>query len=188
METKKVLVGLFDDDHEFLHAIKVLRSEGVRIDDTFMPFPVHGFEEALGMKESRLHIGGFWVGLFGCLFILSFITLLTNNILPGFSWPNNWGGKPDFSILAWIPITFEVTVLSSSIAMFLAFIIRNTMYPGKKPIVIDNRLTSHLFAITFDPDRLGDSNYEEVKNILKQNGVIEINEAVTEKSRLLNIR
>lgn len=188
METKKVLVGLFDDDHEFLHAIKVLRSEGVRIDDAIMPFPVHGFEEALGMKESRLHVGGFWMGLLGCVFIVSFITLISVDIIPGFSWPNNWGGKPNFSLLSWIPITFEVTVLSASVSMFIAFVIRNTLFPGKKPIVIDERLTSHLFAITFDPARTGDASYDEVKELLTANGAIEIKEAVTEKSRLLNIR
>ena len=188
METKKVLVGLFDDDHDFLQAIKAIRSEGVVIDDAIMPFPVHGFEEALGMKESRLHIGGFWVGLCGCLFAVGFITLVSTGIIDGFSWPSNWGGKPHFSLLAWIPITFEVTVLSASIAMFLAFVIRNQMFPGKKPVVIDERLTSHMFAILFDPNKLGDASYDEVKELLTEHGAVEIKESVTEKSRLLNIR
>lgn len=188
METKKVLVGLFDDDHTFLHAIKEIRSEGVRIDDVIMPFPVHGFEEALGMKESKLHVGGFWVGLAGCIFILSFIFTLTNPVAGNFSWPINWGGKPSFSILAWVPITFEVTVLSASIGMFLAFVIRNTLYPGKKPLIIDERLTSHMFAILFDPKKLDEANIDQVKDLLNANGAVEIREAETEKSRLLNIR
>lgn len=188
METKKVLVGLYNDDHDFLHAIKEIRSEGVRIDDAFMPFPVHGFEEALGMKESKLHVGGFWVGLAGLAFILGFMTLTSVGIIPGFSWPNNWGGKPFFSLPAWIPISFEVTVLSAAVSMFFAFIIRNTLFPGKQPLIIDERLTSHMFAITFDPNRLGDADFEEVKSLLTKTGAVEIKEAETEKSHLLNIR
>lgn len=183
MDTKKVLVGMFDDDAVFLKAIKAIRSEGIRIDDAFMPFPVHGFEEALGMKESKLHVGGFWMGLFGCLFALSFIFYVTN-----ISWPINWGGKPSNSILAWIPITFEVTVLSAAVSMFFAFIIRNTLFPGKKPIVIDERLTDHMFAITFDMAKMDDSDVNEVKGLLEKNGAVELKEAETEASKLLALR
>lgn len=188
METKKVLVGMFDDDYVFLKAIKNIRSEGVIIDDIIMPFPVHGFEEALGMKESKLHVGGFWVGLTGCLFALTFITLISVNIIPGWSWAGNWGGKPFFSVPSWIPITFEVTVLSAAVSMFFAFIIRNTLFPGKKPLVIDERLSCHMFAILFDPKHLGDASEEQVKNLLLAQGALEIKVAETEKSRLLNIR
>lgn len=188
METKKVVVGMFDDDAVFLKAIKNIRSEGVIIDDVIMPFPVHGFEEALGMKDSRLHVGGFWVGLSGCLFALSFIALSSMDLIPGWSWPNNWGGKPHDGLLAWVPITFEVTILSAAVSMFFAFIIRNTLFPGKKPIIIDERLSSHMFAILFDPKKLGDADLGEVKSMLTANGALEIREAETEKSRLLNIR
>jgi len=183
MDTKKVLVGLFDDDAVFLKAIKSIRSEGIRIDDAFMPFPVHGFEEALGMKDSKLHVGGFWMGLSGCLFALSFITWVTNK-----SWPINWGGKPDFSILAWIPITFEVTVLSAAVSMFFAFIIRNTLYPGKEPLIIDERLTDHMFALTFDLSKMDESDENEVRGLLEQHGAVEFKEAETESNKLLALR
>lgn len=188
MDTKNILVGLFDDDAVFLKAIKEIRSEGVRIDDAFMPFPVHGFEEALGMKETKLHVGGFWMGLTGLTLFTIFIFTTTNPQIPGFSWPNNWGGKPDLSILAWVPILFEVTVLSAAVSMFFAFIIRNTLYPGKKPIVFDERLTDHMFAITFDMSNMDESKMSEVKDMLKTHGSVEIKEAITEKNRLLNIR
>ncbi len=183
MDTKNILVGLFDDDHVFLDAIKAIRSEGVRIDDAFMPFPVHGFEEALGMKESKLHVGGFWVGLCGCLFALGFI-LWANTV----SWPNNWGGKPTNGVLAFVPIIFEVTVLTSSIAMFLAFILRNKTWPGKKPAIVDERLTDHMFALTFDLDKLDGKDVTEIKSMLTANGAVEIKESESEKSRLLEIR
>lgn len=188
MESKKVLVGLFDDDAVFLKAIKSIRAEGVTIDDAIMPFPVHGFEEALDMKESKLHVGGFWIGLTGCLFILSFIGSISLGLFDGWSWPNNWGGKPYLSPLAWIPITFEVTVLSAAVSMFFAFIIRNTLFPGKEPIIIDERLTSHMFAILFDPEHLGEASQEEVEQLLTSHGAVEITVAETEKNRLLNIR
>jgi len=183
MKTKNVLLAMFDDDHHFLHAIKALRSEGIRIDDAYMPFPVHGFEEALGMKESKLHVGGFWIGLCGCLFALGFIYYVTN-----ISWPTNWGGKPDFSILAWVPITFEVTVLSAAVSMFFAFIMRNAMYPGKKPVIMDERLTDDLFAITFDLAKLDGKDLEDIKQVLNNNHVVEIRESVTEDTELLALR
>ncbi len=179
---------MYDDDAVFLKAIKNIRSEGVRIDDAFMPFPVHGFEEALGMKPSRLHVGGFWMGLFGLCFALGFITLISTQSIQGWSWPNNWGGKPDFSPLSWVPITFEVTVLFAAVSMFFAFIIRNTLFPGKKPIVFDNRLTDHMFAITFDMSKLNENELSAIKNLLTEFGAVEIKEAITEKNRLLDIR
>lgn len=188
METKNILVGMFDDDAVFLKAIKNIRSEGLRIDDAFMPFPVHGFEEALGMKESKLHIGGFWMGLCGCIFMIGFITFVSNYVIDGWSWPNNWGGKPNFSPLAWIPITFEFTVLSAAVSMFFAFVIRNTLFPGKIPIVFDERLTDHMFAITFDVSKLDDSELSQARELLTTHGAVEIKEAITEKNRLLNIR
>ncbi len=188
MQTKNILVGMFDDDAVFLKAIKSLRSEGMVIDDAFMPFPVHGFEEALGMKDSKLHVGGFWAGFTGFVFFFFFILFTTNAVIPGFSWPNNWGGKPDFSLMAWVPILFEVTVLSAAVSMFFAFIIRNTLFPGKKPIVFDERLTDDHFAITFDTSKLDQEALAKAKELLQSTGAIEIKEAITEKNRLLNIR
>jgi len=188
MDTKNILVGMYDDDAVFLKAIKNIRSEGLRIDDVFMPFPVHGFEEALGMKGSKLHVGGFWIGLLGCLFAFGFITFVSNQAVYGWSWPNNWGGKPNFAPLPWIPITFEVTVLSAAVSMFFAFIIRNTMFPGKKPIVFDERLTDHMFAITFDVSKMTEDELTEARGLLTQHGAVELKEAITEKHRLLNIR
>ncbi len=188
MQTKKILVGMFDDDAVFLKAIKSIRSEGLTIDDAFMPFPVHGFEEALGMKESKLHVGGFWVGLTGLTLFFLFIVFVTNPIRDGFSWPNNWGGKPNFSLMAWVPILFEVTVLSAAVSMFFAFIIRNTLFPGKKPIVFDERLTDDHFAITFNLEKLDDDSINKAKELLQSTGATEIKEAITEKNRLLNIR
>ncbi len=45
---------VFDDPEVCLSAVRTLRAEGYRIDDVHSPFPVHGIEEALGWRETRL--------------------------------------------------------------------------------------------------------------------------------------
>src|SRR3981081_2253839 len=112
MAIKKFIVGSFGDEEVLFPAIKKVRKTGYRIHDVFTPFPIHGLDKALGLRDTSLHIAGFFYGITGTATALCFISwALTTD------WPLNFGGKPFFALPAWIPITFELTVLFSSVGM-----------------------------------------------------------------------
>ena len=78
-------------------------------------------------------------------------------------------------MLAYVPITFEHTVLFSAIGMTVSFYYLCKLWPGKIPTIIDERTTDHLFAMTFELDKNKDSNYiNAVSELLKKEGAIEV--------------
>ncbi len=172
MANKKILYGLYDDEVILIDAVKKVRSEGLKIHDCYTPFPVHGLDDAMGLRMTKLHSAGFVFGATGTLTALTFILWITTN-----NYPINYGGKPYLSLPAWIPITFELTVLFASVGMFLTYLYLNRLAPGVKPEIIDERTTSHLFAMTFEIDEhTSDNKKEEIRNVLTASGAVEIHE------------
>lgn len=115
-ESTQVLYGLYNDEEVLLHAVKKAKEDHLDIMDVYSPFPVHGLDNILGLTESRIHIAGFIYGLIGCLTAFLFMTWVFTR-----DWPIIFGGKPYFSALSFIPITFEVTVLFASVGMVVTF-------------------------------------------------------------------
>ncbi len=172
MSNKKILFGLFDDETTLVGAVQKVRAEGIKIQDCLTPFPVHGLDEAMGLRQTSLHKAGFVFGATGTLTALTFILWITTN-----NYPINYGGKPFLSLPAWIPITFELTVLFASVGMFFTYLYLNRLAPGVKPVIIDERITSHLFAMTFDIDEnTTEANKEKIRTVLKNCGAVEIHE------------
>ncbi|MCU0367896.1 MAG: DUF3341 domain-containing protein, partial [Cyclobacteriaceae bacterium] len=68
--SEKFLVGIFDDEDVLLHAVEEIRAKGVKIHEVFTPFPVHGLDEVLGYKRSRLPIAAFMFGMTGTILAL----------------------------------------------------------------------------------------------------------------------
>ena len=169
-EIKKYLVGMFDDDDVLLHAVEHVRHAGYDITDVYTPFPVHGLEHKMGLEPTRIHTAGFFFGATGLTVALSMITFINK-----FNYPSDFGGKPNWALLAYVPITFEHTVLFAAIGMTVSFYYLCKLWPGKKPIIIDERTTDHLFAMTFELDKNKDSNYiNAVSDLLKKEGAIEV--------------
>ena len=54
--SKNYVVGIFNDEDVLLHAVEDIRGKGVKIEEVYSPFPVHGLDEMLGYKRSRLPI------------------------------------------------------------------------------------------------------------------------------------
>ena len=177
MKPRKYIVGIFDDDHALVHAVEHIRHGGEKISDVVTPFPVHGLDQALGLKESRLHIAGFLYGLFGTTSMFSFISwIYTSN------WPINYGGKPHFAVPAWVPITFEFTVLCAGVGMFLTMLLRNHLYPGRIRESIDPRTTDDKFAVIFRVHKTTTpEQIEKWKSVLNSNGAKEIFEKELKK-------
>jgi hypothetical protein len=167
---KNYVLGIFTDEDVLLDAVGSVRDRGVKIEEVYSPFPVHGLDEALGYRRTRLPIAAFLFGLTGtCLALFTQIWML------GYDWPMIIGGKNHASLPPFIPVTFEFTVLCSAFGMVITFLIVSDMKPYKWPRQFDNRSTDdkHVMAIDLATSKL---SKQELTELLKDNGATEVNE------------
>jgi len=145
MGVKKFVVGCFDDEAVLFPAVKQVRKSGYKIHDVYTPFPIHGLDQAMGLRDTSLHTAGFVYGITGTMTAFSFITWVFT-----YDWPMNIGGKPAFSLPAWIPIMFELTVLFSAVGMVLTFCYLCQLAPFVKKDHFHLRATDDLFVMAIE--------------------------------------
>ena len=173
MAIKKFAVAAYDDEEVLFPAVRKVRQSGYKLHDVYTPFPVHGLDEELGLKGTDLHTAGFIYGLCGTSTAVGFITwILTSD------WPLNFGGKPHFALPAWIPITFELTVLFSAVGMVMTFCYLNQIMPGVKKHVFHPRQSDDMFVIVLELNDLVSEN--EAIEFLKSTGAKETNVQIAE--------
>ena len=168
--SKKIIHGLYDDDDVLLKGVKALREKGVHIKEVYTPFPVHGLDKAMGLKDTRIAVAAFIYGVIG----LSFAMLMMNYMMI-VDWPQNIGGKPSFTfwknLPAFVPIMFECTVLFAGHLMVITFLAKNGMYPGSPAMNPDPRTTDDLFMVEIE-----NADVSVAKQIFEETGAIEIHE------------
>jgi hypothetical protein len=122
----KVRTGLYGVIAEFASpsdltaAAIAARDAGYTAMDAFSPFPIHDLHKAVGMKStgmSALVLGGGIIGGLSGFFMCWYANVI--------SYPLNIGGKPYNSWPAWIPITFECTILLASFAAVFGMLALN---------------------------------------------------------------
>lgn len=138
------LHATFADEQALLHATTAARKAGLQIADAFTPYAVHGLEDAMGLRRSRLTWVCFAAGLTGAACAMGFQLWTSAS-----SWALNVGGKPFASIPAFIPVTFELTVLSAALASALFFFLRSRLYPGRVAVT-PSRATDDRFVLVVD--------------------------------------
>lgn len=114
------LLAEFETPGELLHAAEAVREKGYTRWDCYSPFPVHGLDRAMGLRDTRLP----WVvlvgGVAGCG-----TAILMQWWMNAVDYPLLISGKPLFSLPANIPVAFELTVLFSAVTAFLAMFLFN---------------------------------------------------------------
>jgi hypothetical protein len=95
-------------------------------------------------------------------------------------WPMNIGGKPNFSyldnLLAFVPVTFEFTVLCAAHLMAITYLLRNKTIPGRKAENPDPRTTDDKFVMEVRLSENRQFSADEISAILKETGIIELNQ------------
>jgi hypothetical protein len=105
------VIAEFGSAQELLNAATAAREHGYTETDAYSPFPIHGLHEAVGFHTTKLPLivlGGGILGGLGGFFMCWYANVI--------SYPINIGGKPYNSWPAWIPITFECTILVAAFA------------------------------------------------------------------------
>lgn len=180
METDKhFILGVFSDEDVLMDAVKNVRKSGIKIHEVFSPFPVHGLDEALGYKRTRLPIAAFMFGLTG-----TSLALLMQIWMLGYDWPMIIGGKPFAPLPPFIPVTFELTVLLAALGMVGTFMIVNDMKPYKWPRQFDVRSTDDKHVMAIDLGINASKSKEELSKILRDAGAEEVNEKSFEEVSL----
>ncbi|MAW31133.1 MAG: hypothetical protein CMD15_04445 [Flavobacteriales bacterium] len=171
---KTTIYGIFDDEEVLLSSVKEIRANEIPIKEVYSPFPVHGLDKALGLKETRMAITAF---IYGCIGLTFGIALIYYIMISGVykSWPMNIGGKPNWTLYhnlpAFVPVLFELTVLFAGHLMSITFFIRCGLFPGNPEVSPDPRTTDDKFLMEIEVS----GDVSKVKKMLTKTGATEIN-------------
>jgi len=129
---KKRIYGLlaeFESPDQLLNAAHLAREAGYRSIDAFSPMPIEGLAEAVGFSSTRLPLVVLLAGMFGAA--AGFFLQWYANVL---SFPINVDGKPPNSWPAFIPITFELTILCAALATTFGMLAMNGLPTPYHPL------------------------------------------------------
>ncbi len=167
--SNKVVYAFYNDDEVLMDAVKTVKDANHHIEEVFCPFPVHGLDKAMGLAPTRIAITAFMYGITG----LAVAIWMTNYMMIE-NWPQDIGGKPNFSwfanMPAFVPIMFELTVFFAAHLMVITFYMRSRIWPFKKAENPDPRTTDDHFLMEIPVH----NNEKELTALLDTTGAVEI--------------
>ncbi len=156
MMDKQLFLGVFADESDILEATRATRAAGYDIYDIYTPYAVHGLDQAMGLRPSKLT----WVCLAFAVLGFAF-GLYAQFWIESISWPLNVGGKPFNSLPAYLPVIFELTVLFGGLGVVFTMFLRTKLFPGKTEALPYEGITDNRFVLaieerdaSFDPESL----------------------------------
>ena len=163
---------MYDDDDKLLEAARELVGKGVHVNDVYSPFPIHGIDPIIGVKRTRLAIASFMYAMTGTsLALLGMWYFMISD------WPMNIGGKPSFSLFenipAFIPVTFEFSVLCGAHGMAITYFLRNGTLPGMPASNPDPRTTDDKFVMEIKTSN-NDLDAKKLEAAIKKTALLEL--------------
>jgi Protein of unknown function (DUF3341) len=147
MEHRSHIYGVlaeFPTPHELIQAVEKTREAGYRRIEAYTPFPVEGLSEALALKRNNVPlitlIGGLTGGL-GGFFFQYWVSVI--------AYPVNIGGRPLNSWPAFIPVTFELTVLGAALSAVFGMLALNGLPRPHHPLFNVQRFVRHATSDRF---------------------------------------
>ncbi len=169
-ESEQKLYGLvaeYDTPQELMAAAEQVRDAGYTRWDCLTPFPVHGLDDAMGVKPTILPWLTLGAGLSGTT--IAFLLQTWTNAV---DYPYIISGKPLISLPASIPIMFELTVLLAAFTTFLGMLALNVLPQLFHPLLRRTRaakFTDDKFGIVIEADDKR-FNREQVQLLLEKSG------------------
>ena len=171
----KIIYAMYDDDDKLLDGARMLVSKGIHVNEVFSPMPIHGLDDVIGVRHTRLGIASFLYGLTGLM-----LATLGMKYFMIDDWMMNIGGKPSFSYLenlpAFIPITFEFTVLCAAHGMAITYLLRNKTLPGMPASNPDPRTTDDMFVMEIRTAENTKYSADELQSLVKSTAIVELDE------------
>lgn len=174
MENKPLysVAAIFNDVNKLVKAVDKVSESGYKLYDVHTPYPVHGLPQAMRLKSSKLGFVTLIAGISGA--IIAFLFMYWVNVI---DYPLVVGGKPFYQLPAYIPVMFEVTVLSASVLTVLWMLFIMFKFPNLSHPLLD---TEYMRKVSVDrygisiqaKDGLFDLN--KVKEFFKELGAEEI--------------
>jgi hypothetical protein len=123
------LMAEFEDPTSLVTATERAHHEGYRHMDAYSPYPIEELHDALGARHTRLPLIVLIGGLVGCLggYALQYWSSVI-------AYPLNIGGKPLHSWPAFIPVTFECTILAAALSCVLGMLALNGLPMPYHPV------------------------------------------------------
>jgi hypothetical protein len=172
---EKIIYAMYDDDDVLKDGAKKLVAKGVKVSEVFSPFPIHGIDPIIGVKNTRLGIMAFLYAITGTM-----LATIGMRYFMISDWPMNIGGKPNNTylqnILAFIPVTFEFTVLCAAHGMALTYFLRNKTLPGLPAQNPDPRTTDDRFVMELRLSENSKFTEEELTALLQTTGYVELDQ------------
>ena len=140
--TRRIDVGVFAAEDSFLDAARACRAHDLEIVDALTPHPVHGLDDIAGIRRSRLPAATLVAGIVG-FSLGTWLQIWTS----AKDWAVDVGGKPWNSMPAFLPITFELTVLCAGLTTVAVLLVRSRLRPGGTPALDGLGTTDDRYAL-----------------------------------------
>jgi len=158
---------------ELIDIARTVNKNGYKKYDTFSPFPIHGIDKAMSLQKSKLGwivLGHGLLGFAGALSMIYFMMV--------YDYPLNISGKSLMNVPAWIPVTFELTILLSAFGAVFGMFFLNGLPRLNHPLFTSEnfkKATNDGFFICIEAD---DPQFEpeKVRNLLSEAGATQIEE------------
>ena len=132
MDERHRLYGVmaeFEDPTAVVEAARKAYASGYRRMDAFSPYPIEELTDALGIKHTRLPLVVLLGGIIGCLGGYALCYWVSK-----YAYPLNIGGRPLHSWPAFIPVTFECTILLAALAAVFGMLALNGLPQPYHPV------------------------------------------------------
>ena len=152
------LIAEFENPADTMHAAEKVRDAGFRRWDVFTPYPVHGMDRAMGLKNS--HVG--WFSFIGG--VTGYTTgMLMIWYMNAFDYAIPVGGKPFFSPFFAFPPSYELTILFGAFGALFGMLFLNRLPRLHHPLLKHPRFalaTHDRFFLVIETD---DPNFRETE-------------------------
>ena len=167
------LLAEFDTPGALVNAARKVKNAGFTEFDCYSSFPVHGIDDAMGIKRTRLPLIVFGGGLSGL-----FLGTLMQWWMNAYNWPWNVAGKPTWSIPANVPISYETTILLSVLTTFFGMWAANKLPQVWHPFFRLDRFRKVTDDGFFIGVEAGDKRFEleQTKQLLIAAGAVHVEE------------
>jgi hypothetical protein len=123
------IMAEFEQPEQLLEAARRTYAAGYRKMDAYSPMPIEGLADAIGFTRNWVSLVVLIGGLCGCIggfSLLYWISMI--------AYPHNVGGRPFNSWPAYVPVTFECTVLLAALSAVVGMLAMNKLPMPYHPV------------------------------------------------------